>query len=909
MSAEKWVYTFAEVKEAETRMGSWDAVRGLLGGKGANLARMTSIGLPVPFGFSITTRACNEYMDTNDFPAGLWDEVLVALKEVEKVNGKTLGDSTKMPLLLSCRSGAKFSMPGMMDTVLNIGLNDQNLKVLSDATNERFAADAYRRLIQGFGSVVMGISDEAFEDPLKAYKKEKNYASDVEMLAADWLHLSNQFLVIFKKETGKDFPQEPLVQLEMAVRAVFGSWNSKRAFAYRNRTGIDHHLGTACNIQTMVFGNMGNESATGVAFTRNPATGEKSFYGDYLINAQGEDVVAGIRNCTPVNEMGKDFAECFAELEKVGETLEANFRNMQDIEFTIEQKKLYMLQTRDGKRTAAAQVRIAIDMVNEGLITKEEAVRRVSPTDVNLLLLPQLDPKGIETARTENRMIAKGVNASPGGAVGVCVFDATRAEALEKDGKDCILVRPFTKPEDVHGFFASKGILTAEGGATSHAAVVARQFGKPCIVGASTLDIDLDKREMKVGTAVVKEGEEIAINATTGEIFTGYIPTIEADFHGNKKLRTLLQWADEICSQETERGGIKTRGLMVWANADNGTDASRAVSFGANGIGLCRTEHMFFEKERLPIVQEMIMAKDNDENRQKALDRLLPFQRSDFEDIFRAMNGRPVIVRLLDPPLHEFLPDYKNLLTHVAEMHGAKLQGPEVLAEEELLAIVESLHESNPMMGLRGVRLQLMLPGIVSMQVRALIEAAINIKKEGVNVLPEIMIPLASHVNELNFVKPQCIEVVEAVFKEKDMEIPYKFGTMIETPRAALTAAEIAVNAEFFSFGTNDLTQMTFGISRDDAEREFLLQYVSRRILPANPFQTMDENGVGKLVSMATSDGRNTRPDISVGICGEHGGDPDTIALCHKYGLTYVSCSPFRVPAARLAAAHAFLQG
>lgn len=911
-----FVYLFSEMDRIEKKTGGndWDKIKGLVGGKGAGLSRMTQLGLPVPAGFSISTEACNEFMKRGDFPAGLWDAVLKALAEVEKKSGKKFG-ANENALFLSCRSGAKISMPGMMDTVLNIGLHDGNVASFSKATNDRFVADAYRRLIQGFGAIVLGVADEHFEEPLKDLKKSKNYHSDLDMTADDLRSLQVKFKEVIKQH-GHEFPQDPLKQLEASVRAVFRSWNGKRAVDYRNMTGIPHDLGTAVNIQTMVFGNLGNDSATGVAFTRNPGNGERKFYGDYLTNAQGEDVVSGIRNCTPVGDMGKEFPDAFQELLKIASTLENWFKNMQDIEFTIEKKKLYMLQCRDGKRTAKAQVVIAVDMVNEGLISKEEAIQRISPNDISQLLLPQLDQVAVNKAKTAGRNFAKGVNASPGGAVGRIYFDADTAEEMKNKGQDVILVRPFTKPEDVHGFFAAKGVLTAEGGATSHAAVVARQFGIPCIVGASTLVIDLKHRLFTIAgrpDLVVKEGDVIALDASEGIAYLGSIPTVEAHFTEQKELQTILGWADDVCASGVLPRGTKGEnmpGLQVWANADSPLEARRSREFGAKGIGLCRTEHMFFEPQRLPIVQEMILAKD-DNIRKFALDRLLPFQRSDFEKIFEEMDGLPVIVRLLDPPLHEFLPDYKALLHEINDLKLKAVTDPKAKAalpaKEDLLAAVESMHESNPMMGLRGVRVGVMVPAIIDMQVRAILEAAINVNRRGKVAKPYIMIPLTSHVNELKNIKLECEKIVATVFAEQHITVDYKFGTMIETPRAALTAGQISEVAQFFSFGTNDLTQMTFGISRDDAERAFLLEYVQKRILPSNPFQTLDVDGVGKLVAMATKDGRTTRGDLSVGICGEVGGDPATIRAVHRFGLTYVSCSTFRVPIARLGAALAVM--
>jgi len=893
----KWVYLFEELDAAEKKVGpgSWDRVKGLLGGKGANLAEMTRIGVPVPPGFTVTTEACNEYQKAGEkFPEGMWDQELAAMKQVEAKTGKKFGDPNN-PLLVSCRSGAKFSMPGMMDTVLNLGLNEDAVTGMIKLTgDERFVYDSYRRLVQMFGSVVLGIPDEPFEEAIDEHKKQKGAASDTDLKAEDWKHLVGVFKQIVKQHKGFDFPQDPYEQLRLATEAVFKSWNGKRAVDYRNAAGIPHDLGTAVNIQTMVFGNMGWDSGTGVNFTRNPATGERILYGDYLLNAQGEDVVAGIRNTKKIQELQSDLPEAFAQFVEICKKLELHYKEMQDVEFTVERKKLWMLQTRDGKRTAKAAVRIAVEMANEGLISRKDAVMRVKPGDVDTLLHPGFDPDAKKAAAKEGRLLAKGVNASPGAAVGMVAFDADLAEEWGKAGKAVIMVRPFTKPDDVHGMLAAKGILTSEGGATSHAAVVARQFGVPCIVGASDVKIDLKARLFTAGNVTVKEGDFISIDGQTGEAIAGKIPTVHPKFEEQTDLITLLCWADEL------------RRLQVWANADYPQDAERARTYGAQGIGLCRTEHMFFEEVRLPIVQRMILAKSEDE-RDKALDELLPFQRSDFEGIFKAMDGLPVIIRLIDPPLHEFLPNEHDLLEKVIEkrVKGVK-QG---LAEEEsLLKAIQGMHESNPMMGLRGVRLSIVMPGIVKMQVRAIFEAACNMTKQGVVVKPEVMIPLTGHVNELKVIQPQLEEVAKKVMGEKKMTIEYKFGTMIEIPRAAVTAGEIATLAQFFSFGTNDLTQMTFGYSRDDAEARFLLEYVEKGILPKNPFQTIDRDGVGQLMKMAVEKGRQTRPDLEVGICGEHGGDPASIEFCHSINQNYVSCSPFRVPVARLAAAQAAIK-
>jgi pyruvate,orthophosphate dikinase len=909
MADQKWVYTFQEVEEAEKHVGgAWEKVRGLLGGKGANLAEMTRIGIPVPPGFTVTTEACNAYIDGgNRFPSGMWEQELEAMKATEELTGKKFGD-TKNPLLVSCRSGAVKSMPGMMDTVLNIGLNDETARGMVALTgDERFVYDAYRRLVQMFGSVVLGIEDEAFEDVLEEYKEKKGAALDTDLEAEDWKELTAEFQKIVKKEKGFDFPQDPAEQLRLATEAVFASWNGKRAVDYRNAAGIPHDLGTAVNVMTMVFGNMEEASGTGVAFTRNPSTGENKLWGEYLLNAQGEDVVAGIRNADDIDELKDDMPRVYKEFQDITEKLEAHYRDMQDVEFTIERGKLWMLQTRDGKRTAKAAVQIAVDMVKEGLISKEEAVMRVAPNQVDTLLHPQFDPAEKAKAQGEGKMIATGVNASPGAAVGRIYFDADMTEEKsKKEGQDTIMVRPFTKPDDVHGMLASKGILTSEGGATSHAAVVARQFGIPCVVGASDILINMKDRSLVAAGHTVKEGDYLSVDGTTGEVFLGQIPSVAPSLEEQTELMELLTWADEISATKDIRQapqGWPTRGLMVWANADYPEDARRARSYGAQGIGLCRTEHMFFEPERLPIVQQMILA-EKVEDRQAALDKLLPYQRSDFDGLFEAMTGLPVIIRLIDPPLHEFMPDEHALLEEVIKN---RLEKKVDQAKEDLLVSIQGLHESNPMMGLRGVRLSVMMPEIVSMQVRAIFEAAADVKLRGFEPHPEVMIPLTGHINELHFIQPKLEEIAKKVMEEKGVEFAYKFGTMIEIPRAGLTADEIAETAEFFSFGTNDLTQFTFGYSRDDAERNFLVKYVEDKILPKNPFQTIDITGVGQLMDLTVKKGRNTRVALEVGICGEHGGDPESIDWCYRIGLNYVSCSPFRVPIARLAAAQSAL--
>jgi pyruvate,orthophosphate dikinase len=903
---------------------------------------MTRIGVPVPPGFTITTEACIAYQDDKTFPVGMWDQALDAMKAVEEKTGKKFGDPSN-PLLVSCRSGAKMSMPGMMDTVLNIGLNDETAKgMVALPENARFVFDSYRRLVQMFGSVVLGISDEAFEDELENYKAEKGVKSDTDLDAEDWMKLTETFKAVVKKEMGFDFPQEPEKQLELATKAVFNSWNAKRAIDYRRRANIPDDLGTAVNIQTMVFGNMGWDSGTGVAFTRDPGTGDGQLYGDFLMNAQGEDVVAGIRNTKPIRELAEEMPEVFKQFNEITLKLENHYHDMQDVEFTIERGKLWMLQTRSGKRTAKAAIKVAVDMVNEGLIDRETAVMRVDPEHVDQMLHPQFDPKTVNDARHDNRLFASGVNASPGAAVGQVYFDADKAEKMAKEaGQDVIMVRPFTKPDDVHGMLAAKGILTSEGGATSHAAVVARQFGVPCIVGASMMSINLDKRELNSNGKVVKEGDWVSLDGSSGEAYIGKLDLTTPDLEEQTELMTLLDWADDLSRME------------VWANADYPADARRARAFGARGIGLCRTEHMFFEEERLPYVEKMILNAEEaqklidmvermegflasgrlegrpltDDSRKmvedelaeakaslegsnaaktyfSALEALLPSQRADFYGLFEAMDGLPVIIRLIDPPLHEFLPSQEELLVDVTTM---RLKGEQDGLEEKemLLNAVNKLHESNPMMGLRGIRLGIVYPDIMRMQVRAIFEAASDAANKGIEVHPEIMIPLTGHINELKRVQPELVRIAKDVMAEKGVTFDYKFGTMIEIPRAALTAAEIAEVAEFFSFGTNDLTQMAFGYSRDDAERNFLITYVDQGILPQNPFQVLDRKGVGRLMEMAVNEGRAVRPNLEVGICGEHGGDPSSIEFCHLVGNNYVSCSPFRVPVARLAAAQA----
>jgi pyruvate,orthophosphate dikinase len=894
-TAEQWVY---HLKDGNASM------RDLLGGKGANLAEMTRLGLPVPPGFIITTRACNAYLASgNAFPPGLWEQVLTAMTQLELETGKGFGQPEN-PLLVSCRSGAKFSMPGMMDTVLNIGLNDEVVAGLIKQTGDaRFGYDAYRRLIQMFGTVVLSIADEPFERVLAEYRAERQVTNDADLAADDLREITLQFKRIVRAETGRDFPNDPWEQLALASEAVFASWNGKRAIDYRNAAGIAHDLGTAVNIVTMVFGNLGPNSGTGVVTTRNVSTGEKEIEGDYLTNAQGEDVVAGTRVTKPIARLRDELPPIYNQFARICRRLELHYRDVQDVEFTIERGKLWILQTRDAKRTAQAAVRIAVDLANERLISRAEAVKRIKPDHVDFFLHPQFDPAEKKAAIARGNRLATGLNVSPGAAVGQIAFDADTAEHWAKQEKRAvILVRPETKPDDVHGMLAARGILTSRGGRTSHAALVARQFGKPAVVGCTAIEVDLENRRFTVSGRVLSEGDVISVDGTLGEVYAGEVKTILPDFNDPYLLK-LLSWADAI------------RELGVWANADYPRDAERARAYGAEGIGLCRTEHMFFETERLPFVQQMILATE-DAERQAALDKLLPFQRSDFIGLFRAMDGLPVTIRLIDPPLHEFLPSHDELLHDVTELEtrvrlhdGDPLGLTGTLAQKrKLLTAVEAMREANPMLGLRGVRLGIHLPALVRMQVRAIFEAACQVTREGVEVHPKVMIPLTAHNNELKVEQTLLEAEAEAVMTACGVTLDYQFGTMIEIPRAALTADQIARYAQFFSFGTNDLTQTTFGISRDDAETGFLMEYLDKGILPDNPFATIDETGVGKLIALAVQLGRATRPDLEVGICGEHGGDPRTIDFCHRAGLDYVSCSPFRVPIARLAAAHAALR-
>jgi pyruvate, orthophosphate dikinase len=866
-------------------------MKNLLGGKGANLADMAKLSIPVPPGFTITTEVCAYYQDhAGTTPKGLEADVEEHLKRLEKAAGKRFGDA-KNPLLVSVRSGAAASMPGMMDTILNLGLNDETARGLAAASgNERFAYDSYRRLLQMYGDVVMGLKPETeadldpFEEILDGLKKERKANLDTDLSAEDLKTLVERFKAAIQKRTGKAFPQDPKEQLWGAIFAVFRSWNNPRAVKYRELYEIRGLLGTAVNVQAMVFGNMGDGCGTGVAFTRNPSTGENLFYGEYLMNAQGEDVVAGIRTPHPISELEKEMPDCYRELIAIRQKLESHYRDMQDIEFTIERGKLYMLQTRNGKRTAAAAVRAAVEMANDGMIDRKEALRRVTPEQIDQLLHPTFDTKEEKKAI----VLTKGLPASPGAASGAVVFSADAAEAAAAGGKRVILVRIETSPEDIGGMNAAQGILTARGGMTSHAAVVARGMGKCCVAGAGDLSIHYAKGYLTVGKHTVKAGEWISLNGTTGTVYKGEIPTVEAELSGT--FGTLLGWADEV-----RRLGVRT-------NADTPNDAETAVRFGAEGIGLCRTEHMFFEGDRIIAVREMILA-DDEKGRRAALAKLLPMQRGDFEGIFRALGGRPATVRLLDPPLHEFLPHDVAGQEEVAEVMRVPV---DVIRRK-----VDALHEFNPMLGHRGCRLGITYPEISEMQAQALMEAACAVHKTGVKVRPEIMIPLVGHVKEFVLQRDVVQKVAEEVLKKNGLtktEIPYLIGTMIEVPRAAVTADEIAAEAEFFSFGTNDLTQMGCGFSRDDAGR-FLKEYVAKGIYEKDPFQTLDQGGVGKLIAMGCELGRKTRPTIKLGICGEHGGDPASIHFCHRTGLNYVSCSPYRVPVARLAAAQAALNG
>ena len=912
-------------------------MKALLGGKGANLAEMTTLGLSIPPGFTVTTETCNEFFKADGkFPDGLWAEVLEHVQTLQKNTNKEFNNLEK-PLLVSVRSGAPISMPGMMDTVLNLGLNDKVAEAMVVLTeNERFVYDAYRRFVTMFSDVVMMQERHAFEKVFDKVKEKEGVKGDTEVSVAGLKETVKGQKALYKQLLKEEFPQDPMEQLRRSIMAVFSSWDIPRARTYRRVEGIPDDMGTAVNVQAMVFGNMGLDSGSGVMFTRSPSDGSKGLFGELLFNAQGEDVVAGIRTPIPIAEMKEQQPELYKELENIALAVEEHYKDMQDMEFTMEKGKLWILQTRTGKRTARSAIKVAVDMAKEGLIDKKTAVTRITPNNVDQLLHPQFDPE----AKKTSVLLAKGLNASPGAAVGIAIFNADRAEEHGKAGEDVILVRPETTPEDVNGMVVSQGFLTQHGGGTSHAAVVARGWGKPCIAGCEDIRIDVNNKRFTVGGRVIKEGDWLSIDGTTGEVYLGQVPKIETDFEKEAELIQALEWADEF------------KRLGVLTNADNPEDAEKARKFGAKGIGLVRTEHMFFDQEgeeisRRDNIVNMILrsdvaapllrqiesleaklesnpsdgesAEELAELKEKAasdpviteykqsLTNILPFQRKDFEGIFEAMDGYPVIVRLIDPPMHEFLPPREELLIEVTELRCKNVTGPELEEKEYLLSVVESLWETNPMLGLRGCRAGLMYPGLTEMQVQAIIEAAVNMKKKGVDVHPEIMIPLTSHINEMQSEYEKLQKVAKKVLKETGVDLHYKIGTMIEIPRAALTADEIAESAEFFSFGTNDLTQMTFGISRDDAEGKFLLNFVDRGILPSNPFQVIDREGVGQLMKMGVDKGRATRPDLEVGICGEHGGEPSSIEFCHLIGLNYVSCSPYRVPVARLAAAHAEL--
>ncbi len=876
MASKKYVYRFEE--------GRAD-MRELLGGKGANLAEMTRIGIPVPPGFCITTEACKEfYVEDRKFPPGMEEQVREEIKNLEQKTGKKFGEPEN-PLLVSIRSGAPVSMPGMMDTVLNLGLNDRTVEGLAAGTGDRrFVYDCYRRLLNMFGDVVLGIDHQKFERLLEMQKDKRDVAFDHQLDAGDWEEVAREYKRLIERETRKPFPQDPVEQLFMAIYAVFNSWNNERAKIYRKINKIPDNLGTAVNVQLMVFGNMGDDSGTGVAFTRDPSTGVNQLYGEYLINAQGEDVVAGIRTPRPISSLALEMPDVYSQFANTCQLLEKHYRNMQDIEFTIERGALYMLQTRTGKRTAQAAIKIAVDMVKQGLITKEEAILRVDPAQLDQMLHRRID----HTAKLD--VVATGLPASPGAASGRIVFDADEADSAFQEGKKVILVRTETTPDDIHGIVAAQGILTSRGGMTSHAAVVARGMGKPCVCGCEALRIDYEEGFFTVDSLVFRKGDLISIDGSTGQVIRGQVPMVDPEL--SDEFREILMWADEI------------RTLGVRANADNPEDSGKAREFGAEGIGLTRTEHMFMAQDRLPIVQKMILAASPQE-RAEALDQLLPMQRGDFYGIFKVMEGLPVTIRLLDPPLHEFLPDAEELAVEIARL---RLTGdrPEELAEkEELMRKVRNLSEFNPMLGHRGCRLGITFPEVYKMQARAIFEAVAALVGEGYSVMPEVEIPLVIDVNELAYLKSIINQVAREVMGETGVVFEYTVGTMIEVPRASLLADEIAREADFFSFGTNDLTQTTLGFSRDDAEGKFMSDYLDKKILQENPFIVLDRRGVGKLMEMTVELGRKTKPDLLIGICGEHGGEPSSIEFCHQVGLNYVSCSPFRVPIARLAAAQA----
>ena len=907
----KWVYLSRSAKDALTETLGHEPemaeMKEILGGKGAGLATMTAADIPVPPAFTITTEACIEYMEEGDFPPGLWEQTLEALADIEEQTGKEFGNPEN-PLLLSVRSGARVSMPGMMDTVLNLGLNEETLAGLAELTDDEwFAYDAYRRFMTMFSDVVIGLDRMDFEELLTEVKEEEGVKRDFEVSLKGLKELVAAYHELYEEKTGEPFPTDPHEQLRLSIKAVFDSWKIPRAVAYRDYNDIPHDWGTGVNVQTMVFGNMGETSGTGVAFTRNPATGEKKLYGDFLDNAQGEDVVAGIRTPMDITELKEFSTEVYDQFIEVTQHLEQFYQDMQDVEFTIERGKLWMLQTRTGKRTAAAAVKIAVDMTHEELIGKETAVMRVRPQDVEQLMHPFFDPDAMTSARDEGKLIAEGLDASPGAATGKAVFDADRAQDWAAEGKEVILVRPETAPDDVPGMLASRGVLTQHGGATSHAAVVARGSNLPCVAGCEDIRVDTERAQFTVPATgrVVKEGDVISIDGGTGEVFWGEIEMLEVTYEEQTDLVELLGWADEI------------RELGVRTNADYGKDAKTARGFGAEGIGLARTEHMFFDERARDAVVRMIMA-DSDKERKAALKEMLPIQEQDFEEVFEAMDGLPVIMRLIDPPMHEFLPSREYLIEEVARLRCEAPDSDELEEKEGMLQVVNALWETNPMMGLRGCRAGLMYSGLTEMQTRAYFQAACRCAKRGVNVMPEVMIPLVGHVNELKLEREKLERVAQEVMEEEGIEVEHMFGTMIEVPRAALTAKEIAEYADFFSFGTNDLTQMTYGYSRDDAEGKFLLQYVEgietgevdaqgepvkAQILPYNPFQRLDDVGVGRLVKLCVDEAREAKPDLEIGICGEHGGEPHSIDFCHRAGLDYVSCSPFRIPVARLSAA------
>ena len=896
------------------------SMRDLLGGKGANLCEMARLGLPVPPGFTITTEACRDYYEAGDLlPQGLWEQVREHMDILETSIGREFG-STTHPLLVSVRSGARVSMPGMMDTILNLGINDQIVSGLATLMgDERPAFDAYRRFLQIFASVVMGMESSTFEEILGRQKEEAGVRQDHELNAGHLGHVVRDFKAAIAHSTGKEVPEDPYQQLLEAVQAVFQSWNSPRAIRYRDHYNIPHHWGTAVNIMGMVFGNLGDDSGTGVLFTRSPVNGQRELYGEYLSNGQGEDVVAGIRNPEPLSSLAKKLPQVHLQLSEMAQQLELHYTDVQDMEFTVEGGRLFLLQTRTAQRTVQAAVKSAIDMAEEGLITTDEALRRVNPEELSLLFVPSFDAQARAEVVSAGAFVAQGFGASPGAATGKAYFDATRAAEAAKQGTAVILVRPETKPDDIHGILESKGVLTSRGGVTSHAAVVTRGLGVPCVVGCEELQVDVQSLLLTANGHTIREGDHISVDGTTGEVFAGVIPTFQPDLEELREAQILLSWADKV------------RRLGVMANADTPTDAQRAVSMGAEGIGLCRTEHMFLGPERVPIVQKMLInaqeaerwAQEHPESAPshstvpqlpaavgefyEALAHLKQLQIEDFTGILRAMGERPVIIRLLDAPLHEFLPRYDELLRELVELEARGAPQEEVRPREAFLHLVESLREVNPMLGHRGCRLGLTFPAIYEMQVEAIITASADLIQQGIVVHPEIMIPLTSHVNELQRLKDGLSPVAERVQQEMGTRVGYLFGTMIEVPRACLTAGEVANVAEFFSFGTNDLTQTTYGFSRDDAEGKFLNQYIQDEILPANPFATLDPDGVGALIRIAVEQGRHTRPDLEVGICGEHGGDPASIAFCHREGLDYVSCSPFRVPVARLAAAQAAL--